>query len=138
MRQIFDNRIREANIDRIREINRIRILNQKSGRTPMPKIITCGYCSDEMECGHKKIRVHNVGWKQWVPQRQYCSSNCSKPSLNFKVRLHKKLIEPKDQSEYFTAQYCLWKMLGRTPIKELSEILSTNFERARPNVIKAK
>lgn len=120
-------------MNNIYDINRIRILNMKSGRSPMSKIIPCQWCGIAMECGHKKVRVKGVSWKQWVPARQYCSSQpCAKQSLNFKVRLTKKLLNPTSQDEYLSANYCLMKMLTRSPIEFLSPILTNCFEHARP------
>ena len=111
------------------EINRIKILNKKNGRSRPDKIIPCQFCGNRMDCGHKKIRVKGVNWKQYVPEKQYCGPQpCGKSVQNFRSRLTKKLLYPKNSDEYLTAQYCMWKMLARTPIKYLAPILSEGFK----------
>lgn len=110
------------------DINRIRILNMKNGRSRPDKVIPCSFCGNQMLCGHKKIKMPNKGWKQYVPAKQYCGSQpCGKSVQNFRGRLTKILLNPMDENQYLTAQYCLWKMLARTPIKYLTPLLSEGF-----------
>lgn len=114
------------------EINQIRYtIKQNAGRKITEKVIPCLYCPNLIECTHKKLKTGT--WKQWVPVKQYCNiPNCAKKSISFRTNLAKKLLQPKNESQYLTAQYCLWKMITRTPIEYLIPILSNNFEHARP------
>ena len=116
------------------ETNKIRLLvNKKAGRRRPQKVIPCLYCPSIHECECKKVKVKGIGWKQWVPARQYClASKCGKRAVNFRSSLAKKLLNKEDQTAFLTAQYCLWKMMGRTPIKYLSPVLSGNFIHAVP------
>lgn len=108
-------------------------MQKKAGRRITEKIITCLWCPNTFNCEHKKIKVDNTKWKQWVPLRQYCNTpNCNKKAINFRSILARKLLNPKDESEFNTAQYCLWKMIARSPIQFLHPILIENFEQARP------
>lgn len=109
------------------DINRIKVLNERSGRSIPEKVIPCLWDGNRFICGHKKVRVENIKWKQYVPVKQYCGPNpCGKAVQNFRSRLTKKLLYG-NKNEKLTAEYCLWKMIRRTPIKVLSPTLSEGF-----------
>lgn len=113
---------------KIFETNKLLIITRKKvGRRITPKVIPCLWCPNTFECEHKKIRVEGLGWKQWVPARQYCDTpNCGKKAINFRSVLARKLLSDKEDDR-LTAQYCQWKMIMRTPIRELVPILVNGF-----------
>ena len=110
-------------------INKVRLVMKKnSGRRSTNRVIACMWCSKIIECECKKVRVEGVQWKQWVPARQYCDvSSCAKKAINFKSKLTKKLLHPKDENEKLQAEYCLAKWIIRTPLKELQKVLMDGF-----------
>lgn len=121
-------------MNQIFELNQILLIrNKKNGRKRTPKALHCLWCPTILNCEHKKIRVKGKYQKQYVPAKQYCNiPECGKKTLSFRFTLARKLRNPKNDTEFLTAQYCLWKMLVRTPIKNLAPIISKNFEDARP------
>lgn len=120
-------------MNRVFEINRIRLIaTKKAGRRRPEKVIPCLWCSYVLECECKKIKVAGINWKQWVPAKQYCDTYpCGKNAVNFRSSLAKKQLSDK-AVDRLTAEYCLWKMMKRTPIKFLSPILQSGFSHAIP------
>lgn len=114
-------------------INKVRLVMKKnSGRRQTNRVISCMWCSAIIECECKKVRVEGVKWKQWVPARQYCEvHSCAKKAINFKSKLTKKLLNPKDENERLCAEYCLAKWIIRCPLKYLQPILMDGFKHDR-------
>ena len=109
------------------EINKVRhIIRRKAGRKITERVIPCLFDGELIEVEYKKIKMN--GWKEWFLLKQYCSTrHCGKKAILFRTRLAKLMLsESKD--DQLTAQYVLWKMITRTPVKDLLPLLAKGFE----------
>lgn len=103
---------------------------QGKTRQLLIKKMPCAFCDGEFENEFRKIKIGVRN--QRIPLKQYCTgTRCQKAGINFRTSLVRHL-QSDNLSSNLTAQYVLWKMITRTPIKYLTPVLYDNFESARP------
>jgi len=102
-------------------------INIRRQRPELDRCKTCGNKLYFFNNGIKKVKIN--GTKQLVQEKDFCDLKCSKKKCVFFQKINM-VLQTDNYSDYLVAQYCLWKMLRRTPLTELAKILESKMKSA--------